>query len=241
MRSCTDQWLKQALFLRTHQLCMFCTTLDSARHCFACASSPAMQEAVFGEVYSGNRQPFSPAEFLYQWWRFADSLAGYQQQDAHEFFLSLLEGLSGSTVPLPELDTEAKDGQAADGQAAAAAAAADGKAAGALAAAAAAAGSAGLHGGGQTQQQQQQEALPFPHGGQAFAHLQQQGQQQQLGFVNGQAGFMQQQQHAQQYPGPGGMLGLDVLGCSLGYNAAAGGQQLAGWQQHGMMGGNSSR
>jgi hypothetical protein len=55
---------------------------------------------VFGEVYSGNRQPFSPAEFLYQWWRFADSLAGYQQQDAHEFYLSLLEGLSGSMVAL---------------------------------------------------------------------------------------------------------------------------------------------
>eukprot|EP00775_Hariotina_reticulata_P004801 gene4801-5050_t len=52
--------------------------------CLSC-----QMEAVFAEVYSGNRQPFSPAEFLYQWWRFADSLAGYQQQDAHEFYLSL--------------------------------------------------------------------------------------------------------------------------------------------------------
>jgi hypothetical protein len=209
----------------------------------------AMQESVFGEVYSGNRQPFSPTEFLYQWWRFADSLAGYQQQDAHEFFLSLLEGLSGSTVPLPELDTAetaaaaaaaAKDELAKDGQAAAVGAATDGKAAGdAAAAAAAAAGGAGLHGSGQIQQQQQQ-ALPFPHGGQAFAHLQQQGQQQQLGFVNGQAGFMQQQL-AQQYPGPESMLGLDVLGGSVGYHAAAAGQQWGSWQQHGMMAGNSSR
>jgi hypothetical protein len=206
---------------------------------------------VFGEVYSGNRQPFSPAEFLYQWWRFADSLAGYQQQDAHEFFLSLLEGLSGSTVPLPELEPDAaaaaaaaaKDEVAKDGQAAAVGAAKDGNAAGDAAAAAAAGGGAGLHGGGQIQQQQQ--ALPFPHGGQAFAHLQQQGQQrQQLGFVNGQAGFMQQQQQQQQqqqYPGPGGLLGLDVLGGSVGYHAAAAGQQLGSWQQHGMMGGNSSR
>lgn len=57
-----------------------------------------LQESIFGEVYSGNRQPCSPAEFLYQWWRHADSLAGYQQQDAHEFYLSLLEGMSGSLV-----------------------------------------------------------------------------------------------------------------------------------------------
>lgn len=57
-----------------------------------------LQDTVFGEVYSGNRQPFSPAEFLFQWWRYADSLAGYQQQDAHEFYLSLLEGLSGSLI-----------------------------------------------------------------------------------------------------------------------------------------------
>jgi hypothetical protein len=194
---------------------------------------------VFGEVYSGNRQPFSPAEFLYQWWRFADSLAGYQQQDAHEFFLSLLEGLSGSVVPLPELENEAA-AAAADGQAAAAAAD-DGKAAGnAGAAAAAAADGAGLHGGGQAQQQ----ALPFPHGGQAFAHLHQQGQQhqQQLSFVNGQAAFLQQQQqHAQHFPGPGGMLGLDLLGGSLGYNAGGSSQQLRGWQQHGITAGNSSR
>jgi hypothetical protein len=68
----------------------------------------SLQEAVFAEVYSGNRQPFSPAEFLYQWWRFADSLAGYQQQDAHEFYLSLLEGLSGSLIPLPALDMTAE-------------------------------------------------------------------------------------------------------------------------------------
>jgi hypothetical protein len=194
-----------------------------------------VQESVFGEVYSGNRQPFSPAEFLYQWWRFADSLAGYQQQDAHEFFLSLLEGLSGSMVPLPELDNEAAaaavDGQAAAGKADAAAAAGDGKGA-------AAAAGTGPHGSQLQQQQQQQEALPFPHGGQAFAALQQPGQQQQqLGFVNGQAGFLQQ--HAGQCNNPGAMLGLDVLGGSLGFTAAAGSQQLGVWQQHGMLGGSS--
>lgn len=49
-------------------------------------------------MYSGSRAPFSPSEFLYHWWRHADSLAGYQQQDAHEFYLSLLEGMSAATI-----------------------------------------------------------------------------------------------------------------------------------------------
>ncbi|WIA31949.1 hypothetical protein OEZ86_002806 [Tetradesmus obliquus] len=194
-----------------------CRLTARDKPCLSC-----QMESVFGEVYSGNRQPFSPAEFLYQWWRFADSLAGYQMQDAHEFFLSLLEGLSGSLVPLPELEAEP------------AAAAADGPAAADVKAGAAA--STGQH---DSQVQQQQQALMFPHGGQAFAALQQQQkqQQQQLGFVNGQAGFLQQ--HA-----AGAMLGLDVLGGSMGFNAAAaaaaaGAQQLAGWQQHGILGGNS--
>lgn len=78
---------------------MLCSMHEQVTH-RAAAVVHGSQDTVFGEVYSGNRQPFSPAEFLYQWWRFADSLAGYQQQDAHEFYLSLLEGMSGSMVPL---------------------------------------------------------------------------------------------------------------------------------------------
>ena len=65
---------------------------------------------MFGEVYSGTRTPLSPAEFLREWWRFAAGLAGDRQQDAHEFFLSLLEGLAGSMLPLPGL-LEADDAQ----------------------------------------------------------------------------------------------------------------------------------
>ena len=42
---------------------------------------------------SGAMAPFSPASFLYAWWQQADSLANYQQQDAHEFLVSCLEGL----------------------------------------------------------------------------------------------------------------------------------------------------
>ncbi|EFJ42481.1 hypothetical protein VOLCADRAFT_67026 [Volvox carteri f. nagariensis] len=52
-------------------------------------------DAVFAAAYSGDRAPLSPTDFLYSWWTFADSLAGYRQQDAHEFYLSALSGLAG--------------------------------------------------------------------------------------------------------------------------------------------------
>ncbi len=62
-------------------------------HCLSC-----LQDRVFSEAYSGQRLPFSPVKFLDTWWRSAEgSLAGYQQQDAHEFYLSLLDGLSQPT------------------------------------------------------------------------------------------------------------------------------------------------
>ena len=51
------------------------------------------QDAVFSAAYSGTRAPFCPTAFLHTWWRHADSLAGYQQQDAHEFYLYALSGL----------------------------------------------------------------------------------------------------------------------------------------------------
>lgn len=35
---------------------------------------------MFNHVFSGQRQPFSPADFLYSWWTVADHLAEYQQQ-----------------------------------------------------------------------------------------------------------------------------------------------------------------
>lgn len=38
------------------------------------------QDAVFNSVFSGERQPYSPADFLYSWWTVADHLAEYQQQ-----------------------------------------------------------------------------------------------------------------------------------------------------------------
>lgn len=57
--------------------------------------APMLQDEVFNEAYSGARAAYSPAQFLYAWWMLAGShLGSYQQHDAHEFFLFVLEMLA---------------------------------------------------------------------------------------------------------------------------------------------------
>ncbi|PSS13891.1 Ubiquitin carboxyl-terminal hydrolase [Actinidia chinensis var. chinensis] len=58
------------------------------RLCLACD-----MDAMFSAVFSGDRSPYSPAKFLYSWWQYAANLASYEQQDAHEFFISMLDGI----------------------------------------------------------------------------------------------------------------------------------------------------
>ncbi|KAK8523566.1 hypothetical protein V6N13_113512 [Hibiscus sabdariffa] len=60
----------------------------SSRLCLACDI-----DAIFSAVFSGDRTPYSPAKFLYSWWQHAANLASYEQQDAHEFFISMLDGI----------------------------------------------------------------------------------------------------------------------------------------------------
>nr|GMC58596.1 ubiquitin carboxyl-terminal hydrolase 22-like [Ipomoea batatas] len=50
-------------------------------------------DAMFSAVFSGEQAPYSPAKFLYSWWQHANNLASYEQQDAHEFFISMLDAL----------------------------------------------------------------------------------------------------------------------------------------------------
>ncbi|KAK1300104.1 Ubiquitin carboxyl-terminal hydrolase 22 [Acorus calamus] len=50
-------------------------------------------DAIFSAAFSGDRTPYSPASFLYSWWQHASNLASYEQQDAHEFFISMLDGI----------------------------------------------------------------------------------------------------------------------------------------------------
>ncbi|RWR84367.1 ubiquitin carboxyl-terminal hydrolase 22-like protein [Cinnamomum micranthum f. kanehirae] len=54
--------------------------------CLACDMN-----SIFSSVFSGDRRPYSPAPFLYSWWQHAANLATYEQQDAHEFFISMLD------------------------------------------------------------------------------------------------------------------------------------------------------
>ncbi|XP_022999050.1 ubiquitin carboxyl-terminal hydrolase 22-like [Cucurbita maxima] len=60
----------------------------NSRSCLACDL-----DSIFSAVFSGDRIPYSPAKFLLSWWQHAANLASYEQQDAHEFFISILEGI----------------------------------------------------------------------------------------------------------------------------------------------------
>lgn len=61
---------------------------NTQRLCLACD-----MDAMFSAAFSGDRTPYSPAQFLYSWWQHAANLASYEQQDAHEFFISMLDGI----------------------------------------------------------------------------------------------------------------------------------------------------
>ncbi|GMQ07276.1 hypothetical protein CsSME_00051537 [Camellia sinensis var. sinensis] len=60
----------------------------NSKLCLACD-----MDAMYSAVFSGDRKPYSPAKFLYSWWQHAANLASYEQQDAHEIFISMLDGI----------------------------------------------------------------------------------------------------------------------------------------------------
>lgn len=62
------------------------TSSESHRLCLNCVI-----DDVYSALFSGNRIPYSPAQFLYSWWQQLEYLACYEQQDAHEFFISMLD------------------------------------------------------------------------------------------------------------------------------------------------------
>ncbi|PIA45984.1 hypothetical protein AQUCO_01600327v1, partial [Aquilegia coerulea] len=63
-----------------------CRKNSSDRLCLHCDI-----DAIFTAAFSGDRKPYSPARFLYSWWQHSSNLASYEQQDAHEFFISVLD------------------------------------------------------------------------------------------------------------------------------------------------------
>lgn len=63
-------------------------TIKSTLKCSVCEIS-----RLFQEFYSGARGPLSLHRFLHLIWNHARPLAGYEQQDAHEFFIATLDVL----------------------------------------------------------------------------------------------------------------------------------------------------
>ncbi|CDP07897.1 unnamed protein product [Coffea canephora] len=63
-----------------------CRKRSNDRLCLPCDI-----DVIFSAVFSGDRTPYSPAQFLYSWWQHSENLANYEQQDAHEFFISMLD------------------------------------------------------------------------------------------------------------------------------------------------------
>ncbi|XP_075231487.1 ubiquitin carboxyl-terminal hydrolase nonstop isoform X2 [Lycorma delicatula] len=68
-------------FLAEQHVCQF----QDQNHCLVCEVS-----GLFQEFYSGEKEPLTLHRVLHLIWTNAKHLAGYQQQDAHEFFIAML-------------------------------------------------------------------------------------------------------------------------------------------------------
>lgn len=65
-----------------------CSSTKLAQKCLVCEVS-----RLFQEFYSGSHAPLSLHRLLHLIWNHARHLAGYEQQDAHEFFMATLDTL----------------------------------------------------------------------------------------------------------------------------------------------------
>ncbi|KAH6583712.1 hypothetical protein BASA50_010139 [Batrachochytrium salamandrivorans] len=75
--------LLRAHFLSDKHDRQLCPRRDTP--CLACE-----MDDLFRQFYTGKTSPYGPTSFLYAMWMSQKHLAGYQQQDAHEFFISVL-------------------------------------------------------------------------------------------------------------------------------------------------------
>ena len=64
------------------------TTQKALNTCMACE-----MDYLFTQVFSGVKTPFTPHHFLHAIWKYANYFAGYEQQDAHEFLIFLLNAI----------------------------------------------------------------------------------------------------------------------------------------------------
>ncbi|TDL25569.1 cysteine proteinase [Rickenella mellea] len=79
--------LLRNFFLSDRHNCKLCKTKD----CMSCE-----MDKLFAEIFSGDSAPYGPVTLLATTWR-ASELAGYAQQDAHEFFIFVLNQIHASS------------------------------------------------------------------------------------------------------------------------------------------------
>ncbi|XP_069685184.1 ubiquitin carboxyl-terminal hydrolase 22 isoform X2 [Periplaneta americana] len=83
VQALTHTPLLRDFFLADRHLCQF---QDEPGRCLVCEVS-----RLFQEFYSGNKAPLTLHRLLHLIWTHARHLAGYEQQDAHEFFIAALD------------------------------------------------------------------------------------------------------------------------------------------------------
>jgi len=85
VQALTHTPLLRDFFLSDRHVCQF---QDEPGRCLVCEIS-----RLFQEFYSGNKAPLTLHRLLHLIWTHARHLAGYEQQDAHEFFIATLDVL----------------------------------------------------------------------------------------------------------------------------------------------------
>ncbi|KAJ3100363.1 hypothetical protein HDU97_002281 [Phlyctochytrium planicorne] len=95
--------------LRTHFMSdkhnpEFCRMKMAKQVCLACEL-----DNLYAQFYNGTNTPFGPTSFLFSMWKSNAALASYAQQDAHEFFMSVLNLVHGSCSVAPSSDGNQSD------------------------------------------------------------------------------------------------------------------------------------
>ncbi|KAL1918035.1 uncharacterized protein VTP21DRAFT_3301 [Calcarisporiella thermophila] len=74
---------------------------QSKSNCMCCE-----MDKLFSQFYSGEKHPYGPCSFLHTMWLSSTELAGYAQQDAHEFFISALNQIHSSSPGSSNIDCQ---------------------------------------------------------------------------------------------------------------------------------------
>ncbi|KAK9682897.1 hypothetical protein RND81_10G105000 [Saponaria officinalis] len=82
----------------------FCRKRSAHELCLPCDI-----DGLFSAVFSGDRSPYSPAQFLHSWWLHSENHATYEQQDAHEFFISILDQIHEKESKNSKLTVDVRD------------------------------------------------------------------------------------------------------------------------------------